>query len=91
MAGAAWRVALRNVKNAEGLPLTSDAVIVPLSRAKAAVWLLAGMEFQYVGPPEEHAAWLRDICYRVIGDSIAESEQAYAKKYGTTGEPEGGA
>jgi hypothetical protein len=73
------RRSLRNVKNAQGLPLTHDDVMIPLGRAKAALWLLNAMEGGHVTPPDEHVGWLRSICLDVVAAAITESEEAYCK------------
>jgi hypothetical protein len=66
------------VKNAEGLPIEYDDVMLPLGRAKAALWLL-GSELD---APEEHEDWIRSICLDVVLTSIEETEREYAKKAG---------
>ena len=73
------RRSLRNVKNAQGLPIAHDDVMIPLGRAKAALWLLDAMEGRHVNPPDEHAGWLRSVCLDLVADAIKESEDAYCK------------
>lgn len=62
--------------------MTHDAVMLPLGRAKAALWLLAAMEGNVPDLPDEHAGWLRDMCLDVVAESLQETEDAYVKKAG---------
>jgi hypothetical protein len=74
---------LRNVRNAEGHPMTHDDVMMPLARARAALWMLEATAGRHAALPlpEEHSGWLRDLFVSTIFDSIVEAEQEYARKY----------